>query len=90
MAKSLIDFPNVVDMFDCASEILKYNLLDLCINGPADMLHMTVHSQVAVMVTSLAAVEKLRAQYSKVWIFKYYYFIVNFFVYFIKTMLKLL
>lgn len=62
MAKSLIDFPNVMDMFESASEILRYNLLDLCIHGPRDMLNMTVHSQVAVMVSSLAAVEKLRAE----------------------------
>jgi len=62
MAKQLVKYPNVLDMFDCASEILRYNLLDLCIHGPIDMLNMTVHSQAAVMVSSLAAVEKLRAQ----------------------------
>ncbi|XP_042913651.2 probable malonyl-CoA-acyl carrier protein transacylase, mitochondrial [Parasteatoda tepidariorum] len=65
MGKSLLSYPNVKDMFECASEILRYNLLDLCINGPQDMLNMTVHSQVAVVVTSLAAVEKLRAESPK-------------------------
>ncbi|KFM57412.1 putative malonyl-CoA-acyl carrier protein transacylase, mitochondrial, partial [Stegodyphus mimosarum] len=62
MAKSLISYPNVKQMFECASDILRYNLLDLCLNGPQDMLDMTVHSQVAVMVASLAAVEKMRAE----------------------------
>ncbi|GFR21677.1 malonyl-CoA-acyl carrier protein transacylase, mitochondrial [Trichonephila clavata] len=62
MAKSLVEYPQVKEMFDCASEILKYDWLDLCANGPEDMLNMTVHSQVAVMVASLAAVEKLRAE----------------------------
>ncbi|GFS64580.1 malonyl-CoA-acyl carrier protein transacylase, mitochondrial [Nephila pilipes] len=62
MSKSLIEYPQVKEMYDCASEILKYDLLDLCINGPEDMLNMTVHSQVAVMVASLAAVEKLRTE----------------------------
>lgn len=66
MAKSLINYPNVIDMFESASEILRYNLLDLCLNGPKDMLDMTVHSQIAVMVTSLAAIEKLRAECLKV------------------------
>ncbi|KAG8173057.1 hypothetical protein JTE90_028876 [Oedothorax gibbosus] len=65
MAKKLLSYPNVKDMFDCASEILRYDLLDLCLNGPEDMLNMTVHSQVAVMVSSLAAVEKLRADAEK-------------------------
>ncbi|XP_055949970.1 probable malonyl-CoA-acyl carrier protein transacylase, mitochondrial [Argiope bruennichi] len=62
MGKSLLEYPQVKEMFDCASEILKYNLLDLCMNGPEDMLNMTVHSQVAVMVASLAAIEKLRVE----------------------------
>lgn len=62
MANSLIEYPCVTEMFESASEILRYNLLDLCINGPIDMLNMTVHSQVAVMVSSLAAVEKLRSE----------------------------
>lgn len=66
MAQKLLIYPNVKEMFDCASEILRYDLLDLCLNGPEDMLNMTVHSQVAVMVASLAAVEKLRVDAEKV------------------------
>ena len=76
MAKALINYPNVIDMFESASDILRYNLLDLCIHGPKDMLDMTVHSQAAVMVTSLAAVEKLRAENIKVSMllsFKFHY-----------------
>ncbi|GIY31959.1 probable malonyl-CoA-acyl carrier protein transacylase, mitochondrial [Caerostris darwini] len=62
MGKSLLEYPYVRDMFDSASEILKYDLLDLCINGPEDMLNMTAHSQAAVMIASLAAVQKLKSE----------------------------
>lgn len=61
MGKSLIGYPNVREMFDVASEILEHNLLDLCLHGPKDVLDMTAHCQAAVMVSSLAAVEKLKA-----------------------------
>ncbi|XP_031498895.1 uncharacterized protein LOC116263341 [Nymphaea colorata] len=50
------------DLFQKANEILGYDLLDVCINGPKDKLDSTVISQPAIYVTSLAAVEMLRAR----------------------------
>jgi [acyl-carrier-protein] S-malonyltransferase len=40
----------------------RYDLLDICINGPKEKLDSTVISQPAIYVASLAAVEVLRAQ----------------------------
>lgn len=37
-----------------------YDLLNICINGPKQDLDKTIYSQPAVLVTSLAAIEKLR------------------------------
>ncbi len=49
-------------LFDAAREILGYDLLDVCVNGPADKLNSTVVSQPAIFVASLAALELLRSQ----------------------------
>ncbi|XP_033118054.1 malonyl-CoA-acyl carrier protein transacylase, mitochondrial-like isoform X2 [Anneissia japonica] len=62
MGKALLSYPNVKDMFDIASDILGYDLLSLCLNGPQDKLNQTVHCQPAVVITSLAAVEKLKVE----------------------------
>lgn len=62
MAKELVaEVPKAKEMFDKASEILGYDLLKLCVEGPKDKLDSTVISQPAIYVASLAAVEKLRA-----------------------------
>ncbi|XP_013774994.1 probable malonyl-CoA-acyl carrier protein transacylase, mitochondrial isoform X1 [Limulus polyphemus] len=60
MGHNLLKFPNVQEMFKLASEILGYDLLKLCLEGPKSELDKTRHSQAAVLVTSLAAVEKLK------------------------------
>lgn len=62
MAQNLIQIPEVVDMFDLASDILKYNLLELCLRGPKKQLDMTVYAQPAIFVTSLACLEKLKEE----------------------------
>jgi len=54
--------PAAADLFARASEILGYDLLEVCANGPAEKLNSTAYSQPALFVTSLAAVEKLRAE----------------------------
>eukprot|EP00199_Chlamydomonas_sp_CCMP681_P001930 CAMPEP_0119106276 /NCGR_PEP_ID=MMETSP1180-20130426/4006_1 /TAXON_ID=3052 ORGANISM="Chlamydomonas cf sp, Strain CCMP681" /NCGR_SAMPLE_ID=MMETSP1180 /ASSEMBLY_ACC=CAM_ASM_000741 /LENGTH=352 /DNA_ID=CAMNT_0007091577 /DNA_START=44 /DNA_END=1105 /DNA_ORIENTATION=- len=62
MAKDLVaEYPKAKEMFDKASEILGYDLLKLCVEGPKEKLDSTVISQPAIYVSSLAAVEKLRA-----------------------------
>lgn len=56
------DFPAAAALFAKANDILGYDLLDLCINGPAEKLDATNISQPALYVCSLAALEKLRAE----------------------------
>jgi [acyl-carrier-protein] S-malonyltransferase len=53
--------PAARGLFDEAAEILGYNLLDVCANGPVERLNSTVISQPALFVTSLAALESLKA-----------------------------
>lgn len=47
--------------FDEAAEVLGYDLAELCFKGPAERLNSTVVSQPAIFVTSLAALESLKA-----------------------------
>lgn len=62
MAKTVVEeVPAAKDLFDQASEILGYDLLHLCLEGPKEDLDSTVISQPALFVSSLAAVEKLRS-----------------------------
>lgn len=55
------EVPAARDLFDRATNVLGYDLLEVCTNGPAEKLNSTEHSQPALFVTSLAAVESLRA-----------------------------
>jgi [acyl-carrier-protein] S-malonyltransferase len=48
-------------LYEQANDILGYDLAKLCFEGPAEELDSTVISQPAIFVTSLAALEKLRA-----------------------------
>ncbi|MFV1968957.1 MAG: ACP S-malonyltransferase [Pirellulaceae bacterium] len=48
------------ELFDLASGLLGYDLPQLCFEGPAEKLDSTVHSQPALFVCSLAALERLR------------------------------
>src|SRR5260221_10019097 len=49
------------EVFEEANAILGYDLLAVCLEGPADKLDSTAYSQPALFVTSLAALEWLRA-----------------------------
>ncbi|XP_025418451.1 probable malonyl-CoA-acyl carrier protein transacylase, mitochondrial isoform X2 [Sipha flava] len=62
MGKNLLVFPQVVDMFNAASAVLKYDLLKLCLEGPKSKLDFTIYSQPAIFVCSLGAVEKLKEE----------------------------
>ena len=57
LAESL---PAARELFDRSAEILGYDLLELCSAGPAEKLNSTVHSQPALFVCSLAALEQLK------------------------------
>ncbi len=52
--------PAARELFDRAKEILGYDLAQLCFEGPAERLDSTVHSQPALFVASLAALEALK------------------------------
>ncbi|KAL2899252.1 Malonyl-CoA-acyl carrier protein transacylase mitochondrial, partial [Bienertia sinuspersici] len=54
--------PAAAALFEKANDIMGFDLLDICINGPKEKLNSTVLSQPAIYVTSLAAVEILRAR----------------------------
>ncbi|XP_068668450.1 uncharacterized protein [Aristolochia californica] len=54
--------PAAAELFRRANDILGFDLLDVCTNGPKEKLDSTVISQPAIYVTSLAAVELLRAR----------------------------
>ncbi|KAG6542450.1 hypothetical protein Mapa_016140 [Marchantia paleacea] len=62
MGKDAASIPAAAALFSKANEILGYDLLDVCVNGPKEKLDSTVISQPAIYVASLAAVEALRAQ----------------------------
>jgi [acyl-carrier-protein] S-malonyltransferase len=56
------DVPAAKALFDEASEILGYDLLQVCTEGPKEKLDSTVVSQPAIFVASMAAVEKLKQE----------------------------
>jgi [acyl-carrier-protein] S-malonyltransferase len=58
LAESL---PAARQLFDHAAGILGYDLLEVCLRGPAERLNATAVSQPAIFVASLAALESLRA-----------------------------
>jgi [acyl-carrier-protein] S-malonyltransferase len=55
-------YPAARELFGRAGQILGYDLARLCFEGPAADLDTTAVSQPAIFVTSLAALEMLRAQ----------------------------
>lgn len=61
MGRQLYDeLPAARALFDSANEILDYDLARICFHGPPEKLDSTVHSQPALFVTSLAALEWMR------------------------------
>jgi len=63
MAQQLCDtLPAARKLFDDASSILGYDLLEICAKGPKEKLDSTAVSQPAIYVASLAALESLRAK----------------------------
>jgi len=56
MGKDVHTVPAAAALFAKTNEILGYDLLDICINGPKEKLDSTVISQPAIYVGSLAAV----------------------------------
>merc|ERR1719516_25818 len=59
MGSKLLEIPSVKELYDEASQVLDYDLLRLCLEGPKNLLNHTQYCQAATVVTSLAAVELL-------------------------------
>lgn len=62
MGNDLIKFPSVRDIFECASEVVQYDVLKLCLKGPKSELDEPSKTQVAMLVCSIAAVERLKEE----------------------------
>lgn len=63
MAKDVVaEVPKAKELFEQASDILGYDLLQVCAEGPKEKLDSTAVSQPAIFVSSLAAIEKLRSE----------------------------
>lgn len=62
MASKLLKYPGARDIFALANEVLRYDLLKLCVEGPKEKLDQTIYCQPAVMVSSLAALEQLKEE----------------------------
>lgn len=61
MAKDVVNEVSAAkELFQQASDILSYDLLKVCTEGPKDKLDSTAVSQPAIYVASLAALEKLK------------------------------
>jgi len=65
MVKDTLGIPRVKEMFDEAKEVLGYDLLDVCLNGPKSKLDNTVYAQPALFVCSMAAVEMFKQDNDK-------------------------
>jgi [acyl-carrier-protein] S-malonyltransferase len=59
--ENLSSFPKSRILFEEASSILQYDLLKICETGPKEILDSTAVCQPAIFVSSMAAMEKLRA-----------------------------
>jgi hypothetical protein len=62
MGGSARDYGQAKELFEEASAVLGYDLLKMCLSGPISTLSKTIHCQPAVLVSSLAAIEKLKEQ----------------------------
>ena len=56
-----------LQLFEQAAEVLGYDLLKLCTEGPAEQLNRTEFSQPALFVHSLAALRQLESERHELW-----------------------
>lgn len=54
--------PTAKKLFEHANDVLGYDLAKICFEGPAELINATEHSQPALFVTSMAALEKLKLE----------------------------
>ncbi len=60
MVRGLAAYPGVRPMFQRASQDLEFDLFDLSLSGPAEILSQDLYAQVAVHVTNCAYAEEIR------------------------------
>jgi [acyl-carrier-protein] S-malonyltransferase len=67
MGKGLLERSTIArNLFSHASDILGYDLAQLCVDGPESDLHLTKYSQPALFVHSMAALGDFAAQHEEV------------------------
>ncbi|MFA5074295.1 MAG: ACP S-malonyltransferase [Nitrospirota bacterium] len=60
MAKEFIEqFPESREVFEAASDVLKYDLQELCLQGPVEKLNLTEYTQPALLTASIAILRPL-------------------------------
>jgi len=62
MLKEMKDDPAVKDMLEKSKDILGWDVLDLCLNGPEEKLEQTNFTQPAMFIGGLAGLEKLKKE----------------------------
>jgi len=63
MGKDFCDnFPEILDMYKKAEEILGYNLYDVCVNGELEKLSQTKYAQAAIFTLSMAGLKILESK----------------------------
>ena len=63
MGKNLLKYPGVTELYEKASSVLGYDLLQVCLNGPTEKLTQTLYCQPAIFVASIAALEKMKEEH---------------------------
>jgi [acyl-carrier-protein] S-malonyltransferase len=61
-ANYLRDFPYLKDIFLEANEVLNFNILNLCLNGPEDTLNLTANAQPAILILSYCSYQILQKE----------------------------
>jgi len=62
MLAEVKDMPKVQEMLQKSKDILGWDVLELCLNGPEEKLEETKYCQPAMFIGGLAGLEKLRAE----------------------------
>lgn len=55
------ELPAARELFQQANDVLGYDLTRICFEGPSEQVHATEHCQPGLFVTSMASLEKLKA-----------------------------
>jgi [acyl-carrier-protein] S-malonyltransferase len=61
-ANYLQEFPYIKEFFLEAGEVLNFDLLDLCLNGPEEKLNFTANAQPAILVLSYCAFQIIQKE----------------------------